>query len=461
MGVVKLCDFGFARLIGFGNDPCTEYVATRWYRAPELLVGEVHYGAPVDIWAIGCLFAEMMTGDPLFPGESDIDQLYLIIKMLGKPCSKHQSMMSKNSQLRGLIRAGGESGNIYKAFPTWSLFALDFLASCMKMDPQYRPTTEELLRHNYFTHDRFPQRFLPALREKVQTEFSNNPLLRRFRTEILMSTDKKDELKPRRSSQIEHAKWKLNLTEGSVKRKFSCDTVNSSEMNLTYSERSLISLEKSSQKLNVINSKSSQQNVLKQGSLVKSSKQSLSTPKLSQPFDQTEIQKLEKSLESLSRFGQKSDTGRPLTSEKEMKTGSPINPPSPPQFQSLQPSIIELHKSTQTSQNVLHPSINNISFGKEPPKKSPNILQSLNCSTLKNTFNQVPLLNPHRQTFLKKFERNTVYDGTYSGESLNNSQNFSNASWLQSVGSLQLKKKDVKPRGEFTLPNCPGGKISN
>lgn len=86
LGVVKLCDFGFARLVTANGEPCTEYVATRWYRAPELLVIDQQYGTPVDIWAIGCLFAEMKTGDPIFPGESDIDQLYLIIKMLGKTC---------------------------------------------------------------------------------------------------------------------------------------------------------------------------------------------------------------------------------------------------------------------------------------------------------------------------------------------------------------------------------------
>lgn len=83
LGVVKLCDFGFARIINLSGDICTEYVATRWYRAPELLVGESNYGATVDIWAVGCLFAEIMTGDPIFPGESDIDQLFLIVKMLG------------------------------------------------------------------------------------------------------------------------------------------------------------------------------------------------------------------------------------------------------------------------------------------------------------------------------------------------------------------------------------------
>ena len=83
LGVVKLCDFGFARMVTLPGEACTEYVATRWYRAPELLVGEAQYGAPVDVWAIGCLFSEMITGEPLFAGDSDIDQLYLIIKTLG------------------------------------------------------------------------------------------------------------------------------------------------------------------------------------------------------------------------------------------------------------------------------------------------------------------------------------------------------------------------------------------
>lgn len=83
-GVVKLCDFGFARLMAQPGEAYTDYVATRWYRAPELLVGDVKYGRAVDIWAIGCLFAELLTGEPLFPGESDLDQLYHIIKCFGK-----------------------------------------------------------------------------------------------------------------------------------------------------------------------------------------------------------------------------------------------------------------------------------------------------------------------------------------------------------------------------------------
>ncbi|GBP56296.1 hypothetical protein EVAR_28876_1 [Eumeta japonica] len=105
--VVKLCDLGFARSLASPGEPFTEYVATRWYRAPELLVADhnssqLHvlerYGAEVDIWAAGCLFAEMLTGDPLFPGDSDIDQLDLIIATVGDALPLHIYFFSQKSQ---------------------------------------------------------------------------------------------------------------------------------------------------------------------------------------------------------------------------------------------------------------------------------------------------------------------------------------------------------------------------
>lgn len=68
------------------GDAYTDYVATRWYRAPELLVGDTQYGSSVDVWATGCVFAELLTGQPLWPGKSDVDQLYLIIRTLGMNC---------------------------------------------------------------------------------------------------------------------------------------------------------------------------------------------------------------------------------------------------------------------------------------------------------------------------------------------------------------------------------------
>ena len=71
--LVKLCDFGFARTMSDrANYQYTDYVSTRWYRAPELLVGDAAYSTSVDVWAIGCIFAEILNGLPLFPGQSDL-----------------------------------------------------------------------------------------------------------------------------------------------------------------------------------------------------------------------------------------------------------------------------------------------------------------------------------------------------------------------------------------------------
>ncbi|CAG9325038.1 CDKL2_4 [Blepharisma stoltei] len=89
-GVLKICDFGFARGLNSLNGQYTDYVSTRWYRAPELLVGDTEYGKPVDIWAMGCILAELLTGLPLFPGDSDIDTLSLIMKLFGEDLTEKQ-----------------------------------------------------------------------------------------------------------------------------------------------------------------------------------------------------------------------------------------------------------------------------------------------------------------------------------------------------------------------------------
>ncbi|KAI4457249.1 cell division protein kinase [Holotrichia oblita] len=494
LGVVKLCDFGFARLVSVNGEPCTEYVATRWYRAPELLVGEQQYGPSVDIWAIGCLFAEMMTGDPLFPGDSDIDQLYLIVRMIGKPCTRHQQIIAKTNHLRGMIRsAAAESNGLYKTFSNWSLLSLDFLISCMKMDPFNRPTADELLRHNYFTHDRFPQKFLPALREKVLIEFNANPLLRKYKADILMSTDRKDEIRQRRSLQVDPPKWKISLAEGSIKRKFSCDTVSSSGCDLNFGgDRSPLNATKMSgsgvHRLNV-GQKSGTGSFIKPPQQQHSSYKSLSkqsTPKIS--GRETELHKLEKSLESLAKLAanQKSDSLRPASAQKDKKVGSPIVPhgSSPPPFQSLQPNVSDYSKSPglaqqqqhhhqqQQQQQVLHPSINNISFtksgGVETSKKSPNLLQNIHNTCIKNTFNQVPLVNPPRGHYLKKLDRNLVLDSMFMNVEpvvINQNQLLMAPTWLNGNNTgggsshqyLPRKKESKSKVDEFTLPNLPGG----
>lgn len=69
---LRICDFGFARILNNKGGGLTDYVATRWYRAPELLLSN-YYGKEVDIWAIGCIMGELSDGEPLFPGESEMD----------------------------------------------------------------------------------------------------------------------------------------------------------------------------------------------------------------------------------------------------------------------------------------------------------------------------------------------------------------------------------------------------
>jgi meiosis induction protein kinase IME2/SME1 len=86
--IVKLADFGLARATA-SKPPYTEYVSTRWYRAPEVLLRSTEYGAPVDMWALGTILAEMVNLKPLFPGVSEIDQVYRICDTLGDPSAEY------------------------------------------------------------------------------------------------------------------------------------------------------------------------------------------------------------------------------------------------------------------------------------------------------------------------------------------------------------------------------------
>lgn len=84
-GVVKIGDFGLARRISKKNKSYTNRVVTLWYRAPELLLGVSNYSTAIDMWSVGCFFAELLTNKPLFPGDSEAKQLQIIFSMLGFP----------------------------------------------------------------------------------------------------------------------------------------------------------------------------------------------------------------------------------------------------------------------------------------------------------------------------------------------------------------------------------------
>ncbi|VDO07155.1 unnamed protein product [Rodentolepis nana] len=96
-GVLKLCDFGSAKILVKG-EPNVSYICSRYYRAPELIFGAVNYTCQIDVWSAGCVFAELLLGQPIFPGESGVDQLVEIIKVLGTP--SHEQIRDMNPDYR-------------------------------------------------------------------------------------------------------------------------------------------------------------------------------------------------------------------------------------------------------------------------------------------------------------------------------------------------------------------------
>ncbi|KAF7657181.1 hypothetical protein LDENG_00030630 [Lucifuga dentata] len=157
-GVVKLCDFGFARTMASPAEDgvYTDYVATRWYRAPELLVGDTKYGKPVDVWAVGCLLIEMLTGQPLFPGDSDLDQIYHIVRCFGNLTAHHQQLFHRNPVFAGVrLPECSIRDTLEQRYPTITHGALDLTQRCLQMDPETRTQCSELLEHLLFTHDGF------------------------------------------------------------------------------------------------------------------------------------------------------------------------------------------------------------------------------------------------------------------------------------------------------------------
>jgi cyclin-dependent kinase-like len=148
---LKICDFGFARQAPRADEELTDYVATRWYRPPELLVG-TPYGKEVDLWAAGCIMAELVDGNPLFPGENELDQLYLIQKTLGKLTPTHDEAFRKNPRFLGMRFP--EIHNLdtleKKYLGKLSPKALNFLKQLLRMAPADRLSAAEALRHPYF-----------------------------------------------------------------------------------------------------------------------------------------------------------------------------------------------------------------------------------------------------------------------------------------------------------------------
>ncbi|XP_065592521.1 cyclin-dependent kinase-like 2 isoform X3 [Cyrtonyx montezumae] len=196
-GVVKLCDFGFARTLAASGETYTDYVATRWYRAPELLVGDTKYGRAVDVWAIGCLVTEMLTGEPLFPGDSDIDQLYHITKCLGNLIPRHQELFCKNPLFAGMrLPEVKEAESLDRRYPKLSASVLDLAKKCLQIDPDKRPSCAELLQSDFFNKDGFAEsRFAQGLNLRIHKETRDRQLQKKSKVSRRHKDDAAEERK--------------------------------------------------------------------------------------------------------------------------------------------------------------------------------------------------------------------------------------------------------------------------
>ncbi|KAL3631536.1 Mitogen-activated protein kinase 20 [Castilleja foliolosa] len=152
---LKICDFGLAR-VAFSDTPTTifwtDYVATRWYRAPELCGSFFSkYTAAIDIWSIGCIFGEVLTGKPLFPGKNVVHQLDLITDLLGTPSMDTISRV-RNEKARRYLTSMRKKQPVpfAKKFPNADPFSLRLLQRLLAFDPKDRPTAEEALSDPYF-----------------------------------------------------------------------------------------------------------------------------------------------------------------------------------------------------------------------------------------------------------------------------------------------------------------------
>lgn len=155
---VKVCDFGLARSIDEKTDYnpiLTDYVATRWYRAPEILLGSTKYDQGVDMWSIGCILGELLGGQPLFPGTSTMNQLDRIIQVIGFPTKTEIDSINSpfaKTMLESVIAPQtnkNKKKSIRDMFSNIEPEAIDLLNRLLVFDPQKRLSAKEALAHPY------------------------------------------------------------------------------------------------------------------------------------------------------------------------------------------------------------------------------------------------------------------------------------------------------------------------
>ncbi|NWI55317.1 MK15 kinase, partial [Calyptomena viridis] len=160
---VKLCDFGLARSLCQGEQDqaspvLTDYVATRWYRAPEILLASRSYTKGVDMWSIGCILGEMLLGKPLFPGTSTMNQIEQILRVIPPPSLEGRTLLQGKVSCHCSL-SSRQRLTFEEIFPSSTpLPALDLLKKLLVFNPDKRLTAEEALQHPYVKRFHCPAR---------------------------------------------------------------------------------------------------------------------------------------------------------------------------------------------------------------------------------------------------------------------------------------------------------------
>jgi serine/threonine protein kinase len=151
-GRLRIADFGSNKKV---SSEMTPDQVTLWFRAPEILLGSRHYGTEVDIWSAGCVFAELLTGKPLFDGHSEIEQIDKIFNLLGAPTGLNWPSFDL-LPLSRTLKVPNTTSRMKIAFKGISENALDLLQKLVQYEPRFRLSAKEALSHPYFKEDPLP-----------------------------------------------------------------------------------------------------------------------------------------------------------------------------------------------------------------------------------------------------------------------------------------------------------------
>ncbi|KAM4610104.1 cyclin-dependent kinase 11B isoform 1-T2 [Polymixia lowei] len=156
-GILKIGDFGLAREYGSPLKPYTPVVVTLWYRSPELLLGAKEYSTAVDMWSVGCIFGELLTQKPLFPGKSEIDQINKIFKDLGSPSEKIWPGYGELPAVKKMTFTEYPYNNLRKRFGALlSDQGFDLMNKFLTYCPSKRILSDDALKHEYFRETPLP-----------------------------------------------------------------------------------------------------------------------------------------------------------------------------------------------------------------------------------------------------------------------------------------------------------------